>query len=113
MKKTKIWIAAVLAGLSVISLVACAPRTVEKANEKMRLEGYTVIKTTENAQGFVDGISAEKTDDGQIEKLVALLFDSKKNAKAYYESVKNSTNALLDGKWVYYGTEDGIDDFLD
>ena len=113
MKKIKIWIVAILASLSVVSLVACTPRTIEKANEKMRLEGYTVVKTAENAQGFVDGISAEKTDDGQLEKLIALLFDSRKNAKAYYESVKNSTNSILDGKWVYYGTEDGIDDFLD
>ena len=92
---------------------ACTPTSLEKAEKKMKLEGYTVIKTVEEAEGLVGGFSAEKPDDGQIEKLIALLFDSRSNAKKYYDSAVEGSNLILDGKWVYSGTEDGIDDFID
>lgn len=92
---------------------ACTPTSLEKAEKKMKLEGYTVIKTVEEAEGFVGGFSAEKPDDGRIEKLIALLFDSRSSAKKYYESAVEGSNLILDGKWVYSGTEDGIDDFTD
>ncbi|MBE5736016.1 MAG: hypothetical protein E7356_01480 [Clostridiales bacterium] len=98
-------------------LTACVPSNIEKATEKMKEAGYTVYDYDkgEDAEGFVGGIVATK--DLLKDRLVALLFDSKADAKDFYEDMTDSEKNSEDnpfqvsGKWVYSGTEDAIDAF--
>lgn len=98
-------------------LTACVPSNVEKAEEKMEEAGYLVIdySKSDDAEGCIGGLLATKILDG--EGLIAILFDSKDNAKDYYESLtdKNTEygNFLQDGKWVYAGTDGAIETFKD
>ena len=129
MKKTTKWITLVAASaLAGMMLMACTPSSLDKAREKMAFEGYKVEEVDAgilSLGGCVGGITAYKAevDDGaqEADRLVAYLFDSKKAAKAYYEAnkaVAEATGAgtgslLRDGKWVYMGTADAIEDFTD
>ena len=96
-------------------LTACVPSNVEKAKEKMEDANYLVIDYDkgDDAEGCVGGILATKILDG--EGLIAILFDSKANAKDYYESLTDKDteygNFLQDGKWVYAGTDGAIEVF--
>ena len=106
---------ALLAAVSCLGFAACVPMTMDQAEEKMKKEGYTVIAYTddEEAEGLVGGFNATKMEGIlDIDNLTALYFSSIKEAKAYYEDL-NQTNAIQDGKWVYWGTEDAIEDFID
>lgn len=101
----------VLAG---VVLTACKPGSVEKAQSKMEKAGYTVVayEAAKDAEGFVGGFIATKVDvkDGSG-TLTAVLFDSKENAEKFKE-VAPFESVVLDGKWVYAGTENAIDAFL-
>ena len=107
----------VTAGALCATLFACVPSDIAKAKEKMAREGYTVIELPENFDGCVGGISATKVDfqDG-ADNLTAYLFESISDAKDFLadwdEKVGEGT-AIRDGKWVYTGTEDAIEDFND
>ena len=101
-------ILAILAMLSCFAFVACVPSNVEKAEAKMKEEGYLVVgEEREDAEGFVGGFLATKLTD----TINAYLFSSKEEAKNFYETVGEKFKAIQDGKWVYWGTEDAIDDF--
>ena len=108
-------ICAVLSAVSCLGFAACTPSSVEKAEEKMKKEGYTVVAYEDkNAEGLVGGFSATKAEgflDG--ENVTALLFETSDDAKAFMEEGGAKLNAIRDGKWVYWGTEDGIEDFTD
>ena len=106
---------AVLAAVACLGMAACVPSNMEKAEKKMKEEGYTVIAyTDEEAEGLVGGFNATKAEGLlNIDNLTALLFSSSKEAKNYYENLDNKGSALQDGKWVYWGTEDAIEDFED
>lgn len=106
---------AVLAAIACLAMVACVPSSMDKAEEKMKAEGYTVIAYTDDeAEGLVGAFSATKMEGLlNVDNITALLFDSSKSAKAYYDGLKNKSNATQDGKWVYWGTEDAIEDFTD
>ena len=99
-------------------LTACVPSNVEKAKEKMEEADYLVIDYTkaDDAEGCVGGLLATKTTNLlDVEGLIAILFDSKDNAKDYYESLTDKDteygNFLQDGKWVYAGTDGAIEVF--
>ena len=110
-----------------LCLAACAPANIEKAQEKLKDAGYTIITMSEEAVPGVDGsvgsITATKTDSlmgaisGDIDMIVAVLFESTSDAKEYYEAHKDDEKedeaqiVKQDGKWVYVGTEDAIEDF--
>ena len=81
----------------------------------MKREGYTVTSydMSEVVDGLAGGFMATKTDEGEVEQLVALLFDSKKDAKDYYNDLSDKSNVIQEGKWVYWGTEDAVEDFED
>lgn len=125
MKKTTKWITIVAASaLAGMMLMACTPSSLDKAREKMAFEGYKVEEIKgEGVEGFVGGITAYKAelDDGasETDTLMAYLFDSKKAAKEFYEKNKalaeeeGMGSLLRDGKWVYMGTADAIEDFTD
>ena len=106
---------AVLVAMACLSFVACVPSSMDKAEEKMKKEGYTVIAyTDEEAEGLVGAFTATKMEGIlNVDNVTALLFESSKAAKEYYEGLDNKGSALQDGKWVYWGTEDGIEDFTD
>ena len=99
-------ICALLATLACLTLFACAPSNVEKAKAKMEDAGYIVVgKEDEKAEGLVGAFAATKI----TENIVAFLFESTADAKAYAE--KMGSKAVQDGKWVYYGTEGAIEAF--
>lgn len=110
----KKFLVALMAALTCFACVACAPANLEKAEEKMEEAGYEVIvsdKAIPGVDGSVGSITAGKIGDG----IIAVLFESKADAKEYYEEHKDEGKedqvVKQDGKWVYMGTEDAIEDF--
>ena len=103
---------AMLSASACVAMFACVPSNMEKAKEKMKREGYTVIAYEgDTADGLVGGFVATKNGDFiEIDTLTALLFDDKDSAKDFYE---NLDKGIQKGKWVYYGTEDAMEDFED
>ena len=112
--------------LTCLCFAACTPANVEKAKEKMEAAGYSVelisedvveIGLGEEAEG---SIIATKTEGGLLNLktyiLTAVLFDSTKAAKEYYEqTVENAggdTGVKQSGKWVIVGSLEAIDEFM-
>ena len=101
---------AILAAIMCIGMAACAPMSVEAAEEKMQKAGYTVVAYEDKeAEGLKGGFVASS---GLLtgNNMTALLFETTDAASDYY-SVLNKTGAVLDGKWIYWGDEAAIDDF--
>ena len=97
--------------LACICITACTPSNVEKAKAKMEEAGYTVLAySDDNAEGLIGGLIA-KTGLLSGESVTAILFDTKDNAKDFYEDHASESNATLDGKWVYWGMKGGIEAF--
>lgn len=107
----------VFAGLIV---TACKPSTVEKAEEKMKEAGYTVVafEAGKDAEGYVGSFMASKVSIGsgvEFDGMLAILFDNTDDAKEFgetYEAESKYGEVKVDGKWVYAGTEAAIDAFL-
>ncbi len=97
--------------MSALILTACVPSDVDSAKEKMEKAGYFVIYYTDydEDKGVVGGIIATKIGDG----LIALYFNSSKEAKEYAEGWTDSKYDKVEysGKWAFIGTEDAIEDF--
>ena len=106
---------AVLAAVACLGMAACVPSNMDKAEEKMKKEGYTVIAyTDEEAEGLVGAFTATKMEGIlNVDNVTALLFESSKAAKEFYKDMENKGSAIQDGKWIYWGTEDAIEDFED
>lgn len=105
---------AVLAAVSCLGFAACVPGNVEKAEEKMKKEGYTVIAYEDKeAEGLVGGFNATKFEGFSADNITALLFESSSDAKDFVAELGDNSKAVQDGKWVYWGTEDAIEDFTD
>ena len=113
MKKTfKIIATTALSVLACATLFACVPSNIEKAEKKMKKEGYTVESYEDkNAEGLVGGFMAIKKGDFiEVDTLYALYFDDKDSAKDFYEDLNKGVQK---GKWVYWGDEDAMEDFED
>lgn len=111
MKKFISALMAVLACIAMCFLVACTPSNVEDAETKMEEAGYKVIAySNKDAEGLVGGLIATKLADLELDTLTAAYFETADDAKAFYEDLGES-NATQDGKWVYWGTEDAVEDF--
>ena len=108
----------VLAALTCLCFTACAPMDVDKAEEKMEKAGYKVT--------VVDGTLAEIIDENAEasltaiksgDMLTAVLFKDFKSANEYYKKAMDEDKEKGDqvvkknGKWVFVGTEDAIEDF--
>ena len=108
----KKFLCALLAGFMCIGMAACAPMSVEKAEEKMQKAGYSVLAyTNDEAEGCVGSFLAQKGLIGGS-TLYACLFESKDAATDFYSTASQiSTSAVLDGKWVYWGDEAAIKEF--
>ena len=107
MKKIKKILCLFLATVACLFITACTPSSLGKAKDKMKKEGYTVTTYEVEADGVVGGIMAV---DSEFDMLYAVLFESRADAKAFAE---NSASGVQDGKWVYWGTEDAIEDFTE
>lgn len=107
-------ICTILMALTCLCLFACTPSSVEKAKDKMKKEGYTVLAYSDKeAEGLIGGLNATKMDGLDVDNITALLFETTKDAKKFMAELADSSKAIRDGKWVYWGTEDAIDDFTD
>ena len=104
-----------------VSLVACVPSNAEKAKEKMANEGYNVTAIGSMAKLVFDGVEGgiyAVDNDGDM--VIAVRFESVDDAKDAYNDWESllsklgqSGTALRDGKWVYSGMGDGVEDFAD
>ena len=104
-----------------VSLVACVPSNAEKAKEKMAKEGYNVTDIGSMAKLVFDGVEGgiyAVDNDGDM--VIAVRFESVDDAKDAYNDWESllsklgqSGTALRDGKWVYSGMGDGVEDFAD
>lgn len=106
-----------------IMMCACVPANVEKAEARFEEASYKVVAystedATKVAEGAIGGFTASKATltDG-IDVITAIVFDSKKAAKAFYEkhigdaSEDDDTIIKTSGKWVYMGTEAAVEVF--
>ena len=114
MKKFLMMLATLLA---CICITACTPSSLADARTKMAEAGYNVNDAlTLGMEGVLGGVSATKGGIGGSgllggESLTAYYFDTNEAAKNYYEANSDKSNITLDGKWVFYGTEGGINAF--
>ena len=132
MKKI-IAIIAVIALMAVLGTVlfACVPANADKAKAKLEKAGYTVsvedidadmakLAKMDGAQKSIEAYKeAEKEEDSEY--VMAILFDSAKNAKAYFNDNKDDIKKMGEdvedfeygqsGKWVYGGTKAAVKAF--
>ena len=112
----KKFLSTMIMALACVAMAACTPTSIEKAEEKMQKEGYMVLSYDDvESEGFVGGFVATRNDgegllDIELEMITAVLFETTDAASDFY-SVANQAGAVLDGKWVYWGTEDAVEDF--
>ena len=100
-----------LAAIMCIGMAACAPSSVEKAEEKMQEAGYKVVAySKDDAEGMVGGFIATKGLTDLTNTMTAVLFDSSDAANDFYSTL-SETDATLDGKWVYWGADEAVEAF--
>lgn len=110
----KKFLLAIVMAIMCIGLAACAPMNMEKAEEKMQKAGYTVMAySDDDAEGLVGSFTATKsTGLLSAETLKAYYFDSKDAATDFYGTYSQfNKNAVLDGKWVYSGSDAAVEAF--
>ena len=97
--------------LTCLALVACAPNSVADAKEKMKEAGYTVVAyNNDTAEGLQGGFVATSGLIGG-NSMTALYFETKEDAKNFFESLENKENGAQSGNWVYWGDEAAIKAF--
>ena len=113
--------------VALLGLTACAPKDPVKAKEKLEKAGYSVKVDGTAAplalqafgvEGVESVVTATKKVDDNVEFVKAYLFKEKAQAKQYAEKLaeyakKNGEESEVKqaGKWLYYGTEQGMKDF--
>jgi len=115
-------IVALMAALMCVAFAACAPANVEKAQAKMEKAEYSVAVWGEEAAEFAYGEDAEDalvaTKGGVMngKAVTAVLFETSKAAKEYYNDAKEDAGEDVtvkkSGKWVVMGDEDAVKAFL-
>lgn len=104
MKKLFKLFSLLLAVVCTFALTACTPKDMDAAKEKLEKAGYTVV--------VYENYFIAKTALVNGETVTGYLFESKEKAEESYERIKKiDANAVLSGKWIYYGTEQGMKDF--
>ena len=114
-KLLKLLAVSMVAVLTAIMLIACAPADLDKAEEKMEKLDYNVevVEVDENDDGVV-GTIIIKEDGLSLNMAMAVLFDSANSAKTYFEENggEDKDNVWLEGKWIISGDEDIYEDFM-
>ena len=83
-----------------------------RRNKGYAVAAYQVDK--DEVDGYVGGFVATKVETLDVDTITAVLFESKKEAKEFYEELGGEDSKWLqEGKWVFMGTEDAIEDFKD
>lgn len=105
----------IVTALTMLMFVACVPSSAEAAVKKLEKEGYNVTSYTINAEGAESAIIANEEGFFDLDYVIAIWFDSVDNAKAFMDEYDLNSGEQIkrSGKCVYYGTEDGIEDFED
>ena len=110
---------------TVVSLIltACVPSSIEKAITKMEKAGYVVsepiVTGYESGFGAIGKIKAQKLSSNASpeDTIIAILFESEKKAKEFYEDGGGWNDSLLtktgqEGRWAFAAyTENAINDF--
>ena len=118
LKKLMKWFCLTLVTLFCTMLMACVPSSLEKAKEKMAKEGYTtvnILPALPGADGCIGGIYASEGLFDE-DKITAYLFETAENAKVFlanWDKLVGKGTAIQNGKWVYAGSEDAIEDFVE
>ena len=107
----KKFLCGLLAAIACIGFAACTPSTVEKAETKMKEAGYKVIAYSKEEEGSVGGFIASKGITDLTNGMTAVLFETKEDATDFYSTISEMDGATLDGKWVYWGSEEAIKEF--
>lgn len=113
--------------VALLGLASCAPKDPVDAKEKLEKKEYTVVVDGNLAPAAmklfgIDGVesvvTATKKVDDEVESVTAVLFAEKAQAKDAVAKLqeyakKNGTESEVKqaGKWLYYGTEQGMKDF--
>lgn len=120
MKKFLVGLVALIA---CVGMSACTPFTVDGAEKKLEKAGYEVsiheadsimAATLGNPDGLVSYVTAAKAEGVlglEGEMLMAAYFESILDAKDYYNSGNTADDAKWEGKWVYWGTEEAMEEF--
>lgn len=114
-KLLKLLSVSLVAILTAVMLIACAPADLDKAEEKMEKLDYIVEaqEIEDNEDGIV-GMILIREDGLSLNMLYAVLFDSSKSAKDYFDEKngEDEDNVWLEGKWILSGDEDIYEDFM-
>lgn len=113
-KLAKILVSALVLMMVCFTLVACAPGSIDSAEDKMEEAGYFVVEQEfDNKDSKIEGIiNATKLGD----TVTATLYKKTADAKEAFEELganEDSKTAKRSGRWVIVGTEDAVEDFLD
>ena len=115
----KKFLAAIFAFVMCLTLVACVPADLDKAEDKMEEAGYKVVVSEGDAAEFLYGeevvgsILATKAEGSGILNtktytVTAVLFENNKAAKSYAEG---KDDVEVSGKWAISGDEEAIKAF--
>lgn len=122
MKKTMKISTFVLMLMILCTFVSCAPKDADAAKTKLEKKGYVVVVDDTftpaalkllNVEGIKTSLIATK--EGEV--VTAVLFEKSSQAKASLKQIQkreheeNASSAKVSGKWVYYGTTQGMKDF--
>ena len=97
-----------------IVLAGCTPSNIDKAKLKMEEAGYKVsaYQQAENSDGYVGAFMAVKVGlTTGVNGMVAILFETANDANKFantWSGAEFSENNMIEGKWVYCGTEEAI-----
>lgn len=106
MKKLFKLFSLLLAVVCAFTLTACTPKDMDAAKEKLEKAGYTVI--------VFDNYFVASTSLINGETVTGYLYETKEEAKEALEGIKKldgASKAVQSGKWVYFGSEQGMKDF--
>lgn len=100
---------------------ACKPKNIEKATSRLEKAGYTIVEYDDViiAEGYVGGFVASNTEKvNEADGIIAFLFESGSEAEDYFNTMTQKENKsifgewVLDGKWIYTGSEYAVKKFL-
>lgn len=101
----------ILTVITALTLLACAPSNLEKAEKKMKDKGYSVVTTDD--YGLVEGCEGAivcRQSGLSLNMITALYFEDAASAKAYFEEI--GEKGWREGKWVIAGDAKVYEDFI-
>ena len=118
-KLLKLLVASILTVITAVMLFACAPANLDKAENKLKNDGYTIVSSEEvNKDGVVGMVIAYKQDGiFDYEYIVAVLYENSTKATEAVNEIEEEFgsygNVYQSGKWLIVGDEDAYEDFVE